>query len=257
LRSLSCHTSVLIQNHCPHPPHQHKEEEILLLLTGEVDLILPDWQFSDGARRKRLQPGELVYYPAQFAHTLQTTSDEPANYLMIKWHDTDKSTAADSPFAFNHSNLFSSADDSAVEAGFHPRLVFEGPTNYLRKLQCHVSTLTPGAGYEPHIDAYDVLIIVLEGEIETLGERMQPHSVIFYPAGEPHGMLNPGDTVAKYVVFEFHGSHWELPQDSDNSVHLSRAKASDLRSLKRNLKRLLKFPGRVVNRALSSAPIFT
>jgi len=29
--------------------------------------------------------------------------------------------------------------------------------------------------------------------------------VIFYPAGQAHGMTNPGAAPARYVVFEFHG----------------------------------------------------
>ena len=44
----------------------------------------------------------------------------------------------------------------------------------------------PGAGYDPHVDANDMVIIVLEGEIETLGERVAPHGVVIYPTGEPH-----------------------------------------------------------------------
>ena len=91
-----------------------------------------------------------------------------------------------------------------IKDGFCSHLVFEGPTAYLRKLHCHTSTLTPGAGYDSHIDDYDVAIIVLEGEVETLGQHVGPHSVIFYRAGEPHGMRNPGKLIAKYVVFEFH-----------------------------------------------------
>jgi redox-sensitive bicupin YhaK (pirin superfamily) len=56
------------------------------------------------------------------------------------------------------------------------------------------------------VDAYDVAIIVLEGEVETLGQRVAPHGVIFYAAGEAHGLSNPGTTTARYLVFEFHGS---------------------------------------------------
>src|SRR3990172_10506397 len=62
-RTLSCHVSVLTQHRCPHPPHRHDEEEILLLLAGEVDLILPDMQPPNGEPRKRLRRGEFVYYP--------------------------------------------------------------------------------------------------------------------------------------------------------------------------------------------------
>ena len=91
------------------------------------------------------------------------------------------------------------------EVGFHPRLVFEGATGGLRKLHCHASTLTPGAGYDAHIDAHDVAIIVLKGEVEILGQCLGPHALIFYTAGEPHDLRNVGSAVAEYVVFEFHG----------------------------------------------------
>jgi hypothetical protein len=97
-----------------------------------------------------------------------------------------------------------SQDGSGVESGFSTRLVFEGPTRYLRKLQCHTTLLGPGAGYEPHSDKHDVCIVVLEEEVETLGQRIAPHGVIFCAAGEPHGMRNPGGATARYIVFEFH-----------------------------------------------------
>jgi mannose-6-phosphate isomerase-like protein (cupin superfamily) len=208
LRSLSCHTSVLTQGSCPHPPHKHREEELLLLLAGEADLILPDVQTPKGDHRTRLRVGQFVYYPAHFLHTLETVSTNPANYLMFKWY-TDE-TEIDSPLVFGHFKIFDNLENSEVQNGIRARVVFEGPTACLRKLHCHVSTLLPGAGYEPHIDAYDVAIIVLEGEVETLGERVAPHSVIFYPAGVPHGMRNPAETIAKYIVFEFHGSQRAL-----------------------------------------------
>ncbi len=208
LRSLSCHVSTLIHDHCPHPPHTHEDEELLLLLAGEVDVILPDEQGREQHQRRRLKPGQFVFYPAHFAHTLQTVSEHAANYLMFKWRSGSTGTGSSLPFGQH--TFFDPAQDSIVVDGFRPRLVLEGPTAYLRKLQCHVSTLTPGVGYDAHIDAYDVAIVVLEGEVETLGERVGPHNVIFYPAGEPHGMRNSGEAPAKYVVFEFHGSQEAL-----------------------------------------------
>jgi quercetin dioxygenase-like cupin family protein len=208
IRSLSCHTSVLTHGSCPHPPHTHKEEEILLVLDGEVDVTLPEVQTPSGDHRKRLTAGQFVYYPAYFPHTLETVSLNPAGYLMFKWYADQ--TEIDSPLGFGHFKLSEYLESSQPQEGFCSRLVFDGPTGCLRKLQCHVSTLAPGSGYEPHIDAYDVAIIVLEGEVETLGQRVAPHGVSFYPAGEAHGMCNPGQAMAKYVVFEFHGSQRAL-----------------------------------------------
>ncbi len=203
-RSLASHVSVLTKGHCPHPPHIHREEEILLLLAGEVDLIFPDEQVPGGERRKRLKPNQFVYYPTGFAHTLQTVSESPANYLMLKWHGVP--TKIDSPLIFGQYDVLQPVQYSETRDGFCPRLMFEGPTAYLQKLHCHVSTFTPGSGYDPHADAYDVAIIVLEGEVETLGDRVRPYGVIFYRADEPHGIRNPGEAVAKYLVFEFHGN---------------------------------------------------
>jgi quercetin dioxygenase-like cupin family protein len=228
---------VLTQHQCPHPPHRHKEEEILLLLAGEIDIILPDLHVPEEDQRKRLQPGQFVYYPAQFAHTLQTMSEDPANYLMFRWYNND-ATKIDLSLAFGHFNVIDPVENSEVKEGFCARLVFEGPTTALRKLHCHASTLTPGAGYDPHVDSYDAAIIVLEGEVETLGERVGPHSVIFFLAGEPHGMRNPGERVARYVVFEFHGLQIALADELTSDSLL--AKLTDPQRWKRKLKHILK-----------------
>jgi hypothetical protein len=204
LQELSCHASVLIRDHCPHDPHLHKEEELLLLLSGEVDLILQEGSSPGGIhRRRRLRAGQFAYYPSNFAHTLQTTSDEPANYLMFKWHGRSRKSRSELACGF-----FDTAGDSGDPAGaggFRTRLVFEGPTAYLQKLHCHISFLAPGGAYAPHVDRYDVAILLLQGEVETLGETAGPHDVIFYAAGEPHGMRNPAESPARYIVFEFHG----------------------------------------------------
>jgi hypothetical protein len=55
---------------------------------------------------------------------------------------------------------------------------------------------------------------VLEGTLETLGTKVGQDSVIFYAAGEPHGMRNVGDVPAVYLVFEFHGRR--LPHRHSN-----------------------------------------
>jgi quercetin dioxygenase-like cupin family protein len=236
---LSCHASALAQGHCPHPPHTHDEEEILLVLAGEVDLILPTAQTADGKERRRLRPGQFVYYPAHFAHTLETVSEDEANYVMFKWHSGKTESA--SPLVFGQFNFSGHLAEASAENGFRTRLVFEGPTAYLRKLHCHISTLSPQAGYEPHVDAYDVAIIVLEGEVETLGDRVGSHGVIFYPAGEPHGMYNPGKSTAKYIVFEFHGSQRKLgDEDSLSRPPSLFAKLRDPQRVKRKLKQLFK-----------------
>jgi hypothetical protein len=71
--------------------------------------------------------------------------------------------------------------------------------------------MQPGGGYAPHVDAYDVAILVLEGTVETLGQTCGPNTVIFYAAGESHGMRNVGPIPARYIVWEFHAPGTKYP----------------------------------------------
>ena len=234
---ITCHASALSTGVTPHPPHGHIEEELLFLLDGEVELDLPEIQAPEA--RPRLIPGEFVYYPAHFLHTLTTVSAQPANYLMLKWDAPATAPRASIPYG-----RYRAFDDPATSMpeGFTARTIFEGPTAHLRKLHCHASTLTPGAGYDPHADAYDVAIIVLEGEVESLGRRVGPFAVLFYREGELHGMRNPGSTIARYLVVEFHGQ--SAPADAfspDSPWTRGRHRLSKLihRGWRSKLKRLL------------------
>jgi len=201
LESLSCHISVLNEGKSPHAPHKHKEEEIFLLLDGEIEIVLPD-NADEEEQRQRIKAGECFYYPAGYTHTLKTVSKEPANYLMFKWHSHVRPTPEQLSFCkFDISKVLKS---TKPKKGYAHTDVFAGPTGCLQQLSCHVTTIASGGGYEVHSDPYDVAIVLLEGEVETLAQRVGAHSVIFYPAGEEHGMSNPGKRAAKYIVFEFH-----------------------------------------------------
>ncbi len=202
IRDFSCHVSVLVNGCSPHPPHAHKEEEILIMLSGEADLLLPLYPGDNGQGRLPLKPGECVYYPPEYPHTLQAVGSAPANYLMLRWYAPNPKQDSDG-HGFGKYNLYDSLARDEGKEEFSTRTLFEGPSQCLTRLQCHTSVLPRGAGYAPHADAYDVAIVVLEGEVETLGKRLASHSVIFYPAGQRHGMFNPGNVPAKYVVFEF------------------------------------------------------
>ena len=161
-------------------------------------------------------------------------STEPANYLMLKWQG---GPGAQQPLPFGRFDTLAAAAPPSPEKGFRTRLLFDGPTASLRKLHSHASTLLPGAGYEPHVDAHDVAIVVIEGEVETLGERVNPFGVIFYPAGESHGMTNPGPVPARYVVFEFHGDPAHV---AETEAEIAPARAlMDPRRWKRAVTRLL------------------
>ena len=67
-----------------------------------------------------------------------------------------------------------------------------------------MSNLIGGTGYPPHSDPHDVVIILFKGSIETLAQKVNSPAVIFYRAGEKHGMKHISANSAEYLVFEFY-----------------------------------------------------
>ena len=209
------HLSTLAPGHSPHPPHRHPEEEILMVLRGEADLELPALPTAEGATRHRLRAGQLAYYPANFEHTLHGQGAGPVNYWMFKWRGNRP--LADTCSRPDSVRILDLGLDSAAAAEVeHPtRAILDLPTEWLRNLHCHVSTRFPGTGYEAHVDAHELVIVTLEGEIEVetgAGQRFTvgPHGVVLHAAGEPHGLRVVSAQSARYVVFELHGAQDEF-----------------------------------------------
>ncbi len=104
------------------------------------------------------------------------------------------------------------------------RQVFQAPTPTLDELECHITTLNPGATpHEPHKHVDEELILVKEGTVESLvkGERRKagPGSVIFQSSNQLHAIRNVGDTPATYFVVKWNSpgmmrplSDWKPPQ---------------------------------------------
>ena len=88
------------------------------------------------------------------------------------------------------------------------RPFFDGPTATLDRLECHASTLNPGATNHAILRRPDdEVIIIKEGTIEAFVTdkwvRLGPGSVIFNAANDLQSMRNSGDTPATYHVISF------------------------------------------------------
>jgi mannose-6-phosphate isomerase-like protein (cupin superfamily) len=62
----------------PHPPHQHPEEEILLITEGEGEIVL------DG-NVARVAPGSMMYCAAGRTHGVTNTGKTPLTFYFYKW----------------------------------------------------------------------------------------------------------------------------------------------------------------------------
>ena len=203
LELLGYHASVLSPGHCPHPPHTHPEEEILIILDGEAEILIADSPRDKAPKRQRLTRHQAAYYPSEQHHTIRNVSTEPVTYLMLRWRSGKKDTKR--PLSTQILDV-AGARPGHLGNGLSVQVLADGPTGLLSKMHVHVSELAPGHGYEPHIDAYDLAIIVLTGKIEIFDSVTDPNSVVLIAAGEPHGISNPTDEPARYLVVELHGN---------------------------------------------------
>jgi mannose-6-phosphate isomerase-like protein (cupin superfamily) len=202
---LNCHVSVLSAGASPHEPHLHEEEEILVVLDGHAELELVK---ADGTRQRHaVERGSFAYYPLGQAHTLHNTSSEPVTYVMFKWKGGgEASQPGPLKAGVFHRELLAPRPSPEDGEGFASAEAFKGSTAHLLRLEAHLSAQAPGGGVTPHVDAYDAALVLLDGCLETVGQRVDAPAVVFYAAGEPHGIRNPGLQPASYLVFEFHGT---------------------------------------------------
>ena len=198
------HLSVLGAGKTPHPLHQHPEEELILIVSGEALITYSPGETAD-ASAVAVGPRQIVYHPAGQFHTIAGMGPEAVVYLVFKWRGprSDTPAGARGTKFFDATQALKSSGADAASMITHP--IFSFPTRQLDKLHCHVTVLHPDGGYAPHRDHHEIAIFVIEGTIVTLGERIGANSVIFYGAHQDHGMKNVGSDTAKYIVFEFHG----------------------------------------------------
>ena len=78
LDELEHHTTTLKPGGSPHPPHTHKNEEILIIKSGTVEAwVNGEW--------KTAPEGALLFFASMVPHTVRNTSSKPATYFVLNW----------------------------------------------------------------------------------------------------------------------------------------------------------------------------
>jgi len=88
------------------------------------------------------------------------------------------------------------------------RLLINGPTATVDKLDCHITTLKPGEkSGEPSKHLQEEIIIVKEGSLEANydghAQVVGPGSVIYFAAGATTFLRNAGTTPVTYTVIYY------------------------------------------------------
>jgi XRE family transcriptional regulator, regulator of sulfur utilization len=99
------------------------------------------------------------------------------------------------------------------------RHLCKSPTATVDELEMHVTTLNPGlASHPPHRHVNEELIIIREGECETLSDgkwvKVGPGSVVFNASNSLHGFRNVGTTPATYHVINWSPNKTTAPRTS-------------------------------------------
>src|SRR5262245_53078201 len=78
LDMLEMHITTLNPGAVSHPPHQHPEEEILIVKEGQVETL------QNGVAT-RLGPGSIIFHSANDLHNIRNVGTTPATYHVIQW----------------------------------------------------------------------------------------------------------------------------------------------------------------------------
>jgi XRE family transcriptional regulator, regulator of sulfur utilization len=78
LAELEMHVTTLNAGQTSHPPHQHPNEELIIVREGTVEaLVLGEW--------KRVGPGSIIFQATNQLHTLRNVGTGPATYHVVNW----------------------------------------------------------------------------------------------------------------------------------------------------------------------------
>jgi len=91
LDELEMHVTTLNPGQTSHPPHQHVNEELIILREGECETL------SDG-KWVKLGPGSVIFNASNSLHGLRNIGGTPATYHVINWSpNKDVAAKKDAP----------------------------------------------------------------------------------------------------------------------------------------------------------------
>lgn len=78
LKSMTAGSLLLKPGMSPHPPHQHEEEEFMVITEGTGEITV------DG-KKSNLGPGSMMYCEANRVHGIVNTGKVPLLFYYYKW----------------------------------------------------------------------------------------------------------------------------------------------------------------------------
>ena len=78
LDRLECHITAVNPGEEPHAPHQHPEEELMLIKEGTLEAL-------QNGQKVKVGPGSVLFEGSNEFHGVKNVGDTPATYFVVKW----------------------------------------------------------------------------------------------------------------------------------------------------------------------------
>jgi quercetin dioxygenase-like cupin family protein len=199
------HITTLLPGRMSHAPHQHPQEEVIILRQGTLDVTI-------NGVTTRAGPGSLLFFAANDWHNVENVGDGPAEYFVFNFATAATRTAPKAGAAATAapgklgSRVFewSQLAVKSTKTG-ERRDIVNSPTTTLMNYECHVTGLKAHeAPHAAHHHPDEEIVLVKEGALDVTMHgattRAEAGSIIFAASNEEHGWRNAGDTAASYYV---------------------------------------------------------
>jgi len=78
LDQLECHVTTINPGEAPHAPHQHPDEELIIVKEGTIEAM------QNGVV-KQAPAGSIIFEASNQIHGLRNVGKTPATYYVVKW----------------------------------------------------------------------------------------------------------------------------------------------------------------------------
>jgi XRE family transcriptional regulator, regulator of sulfur utilization len=78
LDRLSCHATTVNPGQASHPPHQHLEEELIIIKEGTFEIM-------QNGKTSKAGPGSVIFEASNEMHGMRNVGEVPGTYFVVKF----------------------------------------------------------------------------------------------------------------------------------------------------------------------------